>query len=213
MKVWSGKWSLLRILRLGLCVIAIGALFTARWDLGFVAAATLALSLLPSAFAARFDVALPVPFVVFITVFLFSALFMGEAFDFYNRFWWWDVVLHGASAVSFGLTGFLLIFMLFEGDRFAAPPLALTAIAFACAVTIGTGWEIFEFLMDITFGLNMQKSGLNDTMLDLIIDAIGAAIGSGFGYLYLRGRESGLPSRLIRDFISRNRHLYRRNRE
>ncbi len=213
MRNWSANWSLLRVLRLGLAGIGLGALLGARWDLSFVAAATLGLSLLPSAFAARFHIALPVPFVVFITLFLFGALFMGEAFDFYDRFWWWDLVLHGSSAVGFGLTGFLLVFMLFEGDRFAAPSLAITLIAFACAVTIGTAWEIFEFLMDLGLGLNMQKSGLDDTMLDLIIDAVGAAIGASFGYLYLLGRNDGIASRLIRDFIARNRHLYRRNRE
>ena len=62
-------------------------------------------------------------------------------------------------------------------------------LAFAIAVTVGAMWEIFEFLMDLWFGLNMQKSGLTDTMGDLIVDVIGAGIASWIGYAYLRGKD------------------------
>ena len=37
-------------------------------------------------------------------------------------------------------------------------------------MTIGVIWEIFEFTMDHVFDLTMQKSGLPDTMTDLIVD-------------------------------------------
>ena len=46
--------------------------------------------------------------------------------------------------------------------------------------------------MDSFFGLNMQKSGLTDTMWDLIITAVGACVASVPGYLYLRFRIKGL---------------------
>ncbi|MFB1025068.1 MAG: hypothetical protein QMC33_06980, partial [Octadecabacter sp.] len=151
-------------------LIALG--FT-RWSLAFVSFATLGLSLLPPLLAARWSLKLPLPFLVATTLFFFATIFLGEAFDFYERLWWWDLALHGSSAVGFGLTGFLLVFMLFEGDRFAAPPSAIAAITFCVAMTIGATWEIFEYTMDASFGLNMQKSGLDDTMGDLIVNGIG----------------------------------------
>ena len=39
---------------------------------------------------------------------------------------------------------------------------------------IGVIWEIFEFSLDYVIGLNMQKSGLVDTMGDLIVNSIGS---------------------------------------
>ena len=42
-------------------------------------------------------------------------LVLGEVGDFYERYWWWDVVLHGGSAVAFGLVGSLLMLMLAVG--------------------------------------------------------------------------------------------------
>ena len=102
--------------------------------------------------------------------------------------------------------------MLFEGDRFKAPPVALAVLSFCFAVSIGAVWEIFEFSMDQFFGMNMQKSGLMDTMWDLIMDFIGALIGAGTGYAYLKGRAKGGLMGLIDDFVRRNPRFFRRHR-
>jgi uncharacterized membrane protein YjdF len=118
--------------------------------------------------------------------------------------------MHGGSAIGFGLIGFVLIFMMFQGDKFAAPPSAIAFFAFCFAVAIGATWEIFEFGMDQLFGLNMQKSGLVDTMGDLIVDSIGALIGAGAGYAYLRGKQLGGMTGVIEDFIRRNPRFFRK---
>jgi VanZ family protein len=188
------------------------ATFTQRWDVVFVSITALVLTILPALFVERFQIRLPLSFLAAISVFVFATLFLGEVFDFYERYWWWDVLLHGGSAIGFGIIGFLFVFYLFEGNKYAAPPIAIAFVAYCFAVTIGTGWEIFEFLMDQIFGLNMQKSGLVDTMWDLIVDSIGATIGATAGFFYLKGRQlGGLPG-LIAEFLSLNRRLFRKNR-
>lgn len=181
------------------------ALWERQWLVAVVAAATFVLTLVPIVLVNRMGIRLPTAFLVGITFFVFATIFLGEAFDFYNRYWWWDVVLHGGSAMAFGLLGFLFVFMLFEGDRYAAPAWALALIAFSFAVTIGALWEIFEFGMDQLFGMNMQKSGLMDTMSDLIVDVIGASVGALAGYLYLTGRTMGGFTNVLHDFVERNR--------
>lgn len=195
-----------------LLLAALVSLAFGRWSLGFVSLATWGLSLAPVVLASRFEIRLPVAFLYATTAFLFASLFMGEVFGFYERFWWWDIALHGLSAIGFGLIGFLFVFMLFEGDRFAAPPAALAFMAFCVAMTVGGTWEIFEFGMDQLFGLNMQKSGLMDTMGDLIVDMIGGIIGAVTGYLYLRGLERGALPRVLQQFITMNRRLYNKAR-
>ncbi len=137
---------------------------------------------------------------------------MGEVGGFYERYWWWDLVLHSGAAMAGGLVGFVLVFMLFEGDRFAAPPLALAYLAFSSAVAIGALWEVFEFGMDAVFGLNMQKSGLEDTMWDMIVNTIGAGIAATAGYFYLLGRHFGGLVRLIEQLIDANKKFFRKNK-
>ena len=188
------------------------SMFEGRYSLAFIALVTLSLSLAPMIFADRFHIRLPVRFFAGIVLFIFGTVYLGEAFDFYEKYWWWDVLLHGGSALGFGLIGFIFVFILFEGDRYAAPPWALSFMAFAIAVSIGVMWEIFEFAMDQTFGLNMQKSGLIDTMWDLIVDVIGAFVGAWAGYGFLQGRDKSGLAGMIREFVSKNRRLFRRRK-
>lgn len=193
-----------------LLIAGLVALGFARWSLAFVSFATLILSLLPPLLAARWSLTLPLPFLVATTLFFFASIFLGEAFDFYERLWWWDLGLHGFSAVGFGLTGFLLVFMLFEGDRFAAPPSALATITFCVAMTMGAMWEIFEYTMDSFFDLNMQKSGLEDTMGDLLVNALGSLFASLTGYIYLIRNSAGWLGRRLSQFIKVNEKFYQK---
>lgn len=204
---------LARAIWLGLAGVALAALVQLRLELAFVATATLALSLAPVFVARWAEVHVPPSFIAAMVIFVGGTLFLGEVFDFYERFWWWDIAMHGTSAVGFGIIGFVLVFMMFQGDRYAAPPIAVTFFAFCFAVTIGTAWEIFEFAMDQAFGLNMQKSGLMDTMGDLIVDAIGALIGVATGFAYLKGRARGGLTSLIDEFVTRNPRFFRRRRK
>ncbi|MGI9391151.1 MAG: hypothetical protein ACR2O1_13930 [Boseongicola sp.] len=190
-------------------VFAVG---TQHWSNVFVIVTAFFLTLLPAIYSERFRIHLPLSFLAAISLFVFATLFLGEVFDFYNRYWWWDIVLHGASAVGFGIIGFLFVFYLFQGDKYAAPPWALALISFCFAVSIGAIWEVFEFAMDQLFGLNMQKSGLTDTMGDIIVDMVGASIGAISGFFWIKGRTSGLTG-MIDEFIKLNKMGYRNLRE
>ncbi|WP_136637527.1 hypothetical protein [Pseudooceanicola onchidii] len=186
------------------------AIVELRFSLAFIALVTLALSMAPALVAKWAAIEVPKGFVLAVVVFIAGTVFLGEVYDFYNKLWWWDMMMHGGSAVGFGLIGFVLVFMMFQGDRFAAPPSAIAVFAFCFAVAIGAIWEIFEFTMDQLFGMNMQKSGLMDTMGDLIVDCIGAMIGAGAGYAYLRGQQLGGMTGVIEDFVRRNPRFFRK---
>ena len=43
---------------------------------------------------------------------------------------------------------------------------------------VGAFWEVLEFTIDLTFDTNTQRSGIPDTMTDLIADAVGATWGA-----------------------------------
>jgi hypothetical protein len=210
MKLKHQNWLVLAIWSL-LVIAGVVALATGRWSLAFVSVATLVLSMAPAVFAARIQIQLPQSFIAVIVTFVFASIFLGEAANFYERWWWWDIALHGSASIGFGLIGFLFVFMLFAGDRYAAPPIALAFIAFCVSVAIGAAWEIFEFAMDQVFALNMQKSGLLDTMGDLIVNLLGALLGATAGFLFLKGRRFGGLAAMIRQFVQENRRLYSKN--
>ena len=210
--LWEQTW-LTRIIWLALLGVAGFAVVVGRFPLAFVALATLVLSLAPVLVARWAEIHVPKSFEAAIVLFVGGTIFLGEVYDFYERFWWWDIAMHGGSAIGFGLVGFVLVFMMFQGNRFAAPPFAVAFFAFCFAITVGVAWEVFEFAMDQFFGLNMQKSGLRDTMGDLIVDAAGAFLGAASGYAYLKGMAAGGLAAVIDEFVQRNPRFFKRRRK
>ena len=93
-------------------------------------------------------------------------------------------------------------------------PRFVALFAFMFAVGMGALWEIFEFGMDQMFGLNMQKSGLVDTMWDLIVDAVGAAVIAFLGWAYMRaaGNDSFLEQ-WIDAFVQSNPRIFKLDNE
>lgn len=197
------------VLRIALLIALVFALFTGKWSVAFAAFGTLGLTYVPQLLASQIKIRLPLQFQFAITLFLYASLFLGEVGGYYQRFWWWDVVLHVGSAFAFGFTGFLILYVLYARRKLQASPFLISIFAFSFGLAIGAIWEIFEFAMDNAFGLNMQKSGLRDTMWDLIIDAIGAGTASTIGYIYLRFNVVDPFDALIDAFIRANPRFQR----
>lgn len=177
-------------------ILLVGMLLAAwkgQWLVAFSTAGVMVISLLPELFVRRFHVHVPPGFGMLAVIFVFASLFLGEVHGYYLRFWWWDVVLHTAAGFMLGLLGFLLVYVLNEKEdiELHMKPGFVALFAFMFAVGIGALWEIFEFSMDTLFGLNMQKSGLVDTMWDLIVDVTGALLTAVLGYVYLRRTGAG----------------------
>lgn len=208
--MFSDQTWLTKLIWAALLIAAADALWNGQLSLLFIALATLSLSLAPVFVARWAQIHVPATFMLAVVAFVGGTLFLGEVYGFYVRFWWWDILMHFGSAMGFGLIGFVIVFMLFQGDRFAAPHWVLAFFAFCFAMMIGAIWEIFEFAMDQIFGMNMQKSGLVDTMTDLIVDMIGALIASLAGWLYLKGISAPGVHRLIDEFIERNPRYFKR---
>ena len=199
---------LLLAIRAALGLEAALALAGGLGPVAFVSLAALGLTFVPGLVASRVGLRLPQSFLAAIALFVLSTLYLGEVRQFYDRLWWWDLAMHMGSAMGFGILGFLLVLMLFEGDRYAAPPWAMAALSFCLAITVGTLWEVFEFAMDSLFGFNMLKSGLPDTFGDLIVNAFGAAGAALAGLVYLTGRAQGTLRAPFDAFIASNRSRF-----
>ena len=189
--------SIALVLQMGILVVTISAFFQGRWLGAFSGALVLLLTFAPAMIERRLNLTLPVEFTLINCVILYASFALGEAQDFYERIWWWDLALHGFSALTIGMIGFLCIYVFYMTHRIRIAPGWIATITFALAVAVGTIWEIFEFLADLTLGLNMQKSGLDDTMTDLMINAAGAALAALMGYFYVRDQDSLFARRIL----------------
>ena len=89
-------------------------------------------------------------------------------------------------------------------------PSFIALFVFSFSQMIAILWEIFEFSMDILFNLNMQKSGLIDTMGNLIIFFISSAIYCILGYTYFKSQSKFKKrTKILNDFLQNNQHLFK----
>ncbi|MFH1642248.1 MAG: hypothetical protein ABIC04_05080 [Nanoarchaeota archaeon] len=192
------------VFRFILLMAIAGAVINSRWNILFISSLILILTFLPAIIERNLKVYLPAEFEITVIVFIYASLFLGNVHGYYTRFWWWDIILHTGSAISLGIIGFLILFVLYEEQKIKAKPVTIAVFSFCFALAIGALWEILEFAMDSFFGMNMQRSGLVDTMWDLIVDSIGALLISVAGYFYLKGRKTRVFMKLIQRFVSEN---------
>ena len=94
-----------------------------------------------------------------------------------------------------GALGFSIVTLLNKTEKvpMELSPLFVALFSFCFAVTLGVVWEFYEYTFDGLLGLNMQKfalengtlligrAALADTMMDLVVDAVGAFIMSVIG--------------------------------
>jgi hypothetical protein len=201
-------WVMQALLAIGLVLF----LLRRNWENVFLTAVIIALSLIPAFLSRQYRVIVPPEFELIAVVFNFLSLFLGSALDFYYHFWWWDLVLHAASGFLLGIIGFIALFVLNQTDR-VRPAMKPGFIAFfgvTFAVTLGVAWEILEFACDRLWPyLNMQsgETGVSDTMVDLIVDTIGAIVVALMGYAYLKTGRYSFIADAVRKFIRKNPRL------
>jgi hypothetical protein len=198
------------VLRVTLLLAIFSSIISLRWTIAFVSIITFFLTFLPKVFEKRYKINIPIELEIVTVLFIYSTLYLGEVGGYYAKFWWWDVILHAGSAMVFGIIGFLILFVLYKGEKIKASPITIAIFSFFFALGIGALWEIFEFGMDQIFGLNMQKSGLIDTMWDLIVDSAGALLVSIAGYFYIKGKGMSVFDRVISRFVKENPKLFKK---
>jgi uncharacterized membrane protein YjdF len=196
-------------LKVSLAGAIIGEIVAGRWWLLFLTTLILLSTFLPSMITRNFKILLPIEFELIITLFIYASMFLGEIKGYYTKFLWWDLVLHAGSGLILGFLGFLIVYVLYSRKKVIMSPVFVAIFSFCFAIALGAIWEMFEFVMDSVLGFNMQKTGLVDTMWDLILDSFGAIAASFTGYFYVKGGDSLIFDRLVRKFIKRNPHLYK----
>lgn len=111
----------------------------------------------------------------------------GYAFDLYQRFWWFDRVLHAATI--FAVTLWLALFVF--GRAFQASHAVLVALLIvSVGLAIGAVWEVAEWGFDRVASGNVIK-GKNDTVLDIVMDTFGATIAGLLCLPFLQTSEPG----------------------
>ena len=192
------------LLKFSLLIAAIASLIFDDWITAFLSVLILFLTFLPAILHRNWRILLPTELELIVVFFIFTSLYLGEIHNFYYLFSWWDLFLHTLSGISFGMIGFLLLFTLSTQHKISASPSLICFFSFCFALAIGGLWEMFEYVMDLFFPFQMQEGSLDDTMSDLMLDAIGALITASIAYPYLRKSKEGVVRRAVEKVVRKS---------
>lgn len=112
----------------------------------------------------------------------------GEALGFYDRWAWFDRAVHFtvpmllAVVIYVGLARVEIVPDPRDLSGLRRMP-SLWLLAFSFGMAVGGVWEIFEWTADYTVGSNLSE-GNDDTVGDLVADALGAMAGGGLLLLW-----------------------------
>ena len=187
-------YMILRALVIATLVITVA---NGNYESAFLCLLTLALLVVPSLLQVALRIELPTILEITILIFIFAAEILGEIFNFYTIFPFWDTVLHTLNGFLAAAVGFSLVLLLNKSEKILMylSPLFAAIVAFCFSMTIGVIWEFFEFSMDRIFLLDMQKDTVLHTISSVALNPEGEnvpVIIDGISDVSVDGRELGL---------------------
>jgi len=202
------QYTIIRLFRLS-AIVALGFVI-GQGRVGSLLNGILAVILLfiPDIIERRYSVKLPISYSFSIIMLIYGSMVLGGLADFYDRFFWWDELLHSSFGALLGFGGFVILYILSLHKKLKASRFLLTVFAFSVAVTLGVFWEVFEFVCDTLFGTYLQYDSLVNTMHDLITNCLGAGVTVFLGYRFMAHPDGkGLFARAIGRLIEANPRL------
>jgi len=115
----------------------------------------------------------------------------GAEANFYATIPWWDHVTHTLSSTVVAAAGYTTVRALDQhSDGIHIPPRFMFVFILLFVIAFGVFWEVIEFAVSqgaAMFGTGtvLTQYGLEDTMLDLVFDSIGAVIVAVWGTAHL----------------------------
>lgn len=115
------------------------------------------------------------PLIVSYYALLFCTFFLGAILRFYDRFSWWDTILHffGSAFIAFVALTLYKLFIPEQAEKGLSSWLIFLFVL-SSAVTSSVTWEIVEFAGSV-MGI-LESDSNKDTMTDLMAGAAGGLV-------------------------------------
>ena len=137
-------------------------------------------------------------FVVTLAVLLHALGMVGL----YEEVWWYDHLTHTLSAMLVAAVGYATTRAIdLHSDAVSFPPRFLSLFLLLFTLALGVLWEVLEFLARLgAAAIDVEpvliQYGLEDTILDLVFDTVGAVLVALFGTPRLSELTESIRERL-----------------
>ncbi|UPM42772.1 hypothetical protein [Halocatena salina] len=158
----------------------------------------LAVAQLPPLMERDYDIPMDPTLTLWITVAVFfhalgTVGIPGADLSFYRSVWWWDHLTHALSASVVAAAGYATVRAIdLHTDKIHLPSKFMFVFLLLFVLAFGVLWEVLEFVVSEAARVVggepiLTQYGLEDTMLDLVFNAVGAIVVALWGTAYLSG--------------------------
>lgn len=176
-----------------------------------------------SIFEKYLRIKIPSSFSFVFVLFVILSLVLWSYWNFYEKYLWWDDMLHFSYWVWFAIIWYLIIYFILFKKWIENNIFIIVAFSFCFSVAFWAIWEIFEYSMDIFFWMNMQRTipdlwldsvtkeilvknyWVNDTMHDIILESLAAFVTNIYIYLYLKSEKENWIWKITEKFLKANK--------
>lgn len=186
-----------------LCLVGVVFIGFDRGNVGIMVNSGMALAVteLPAVLDRDYSVSMDPALVLWLTtaVFLHAVGTLGP----YQTVWWWDHVTHAISSSLVAGAGYATTRAVESySEEIVFPPRFLFVFLLCFVLAFGVFWEVLEFGLGqatevLGTGRVLTQYGLEDSMLDLVFDAIGGLVVAVWGTAYLTGVVDDLIERFV----------------
>ncbi len=167
----------------------------------------LAVTQLPPLLEREYGIAMDAGLTLWITAAVFLHAFgtvglPGSPLSPYKSIWWWDHLTHGLSSSVVAAAGYATARALeIHSDDIHLPSRFMFVFILLFVLAFGVFWEVLEFAIatispSLGLGTVLTQYGLEDTMLDLVFDTVGAIIVALWGTSHLNELVGSITTRL-----------------
>jgi len=140
--------------------------------------------LLPMVLKHKGIISLPAPMVLLVEVAIFLHGY-GVLLMQYDNLVWYDTVTHTVSSIVVGLCAFYILLEVSRpGGALNLGPLGMSVFLILIMITFSVYWEVFELIVDMVAGINMQYSPF-DTTRDMLCNTFGGVIVSVYARYFM----------------------------
>ena len=155
------------------------------------------------------NIKIPTSFSIVFVVFVVLSLVLWSYADFYEKFSWWDDMLHFSYWIWFSIIWYLIIYYLYYKQWVENDIFITVAFSFCFTVAFWAIWEIYEYSIDSFFWMNMQRTeiwrGIDDTMQDIILETLASLLTNIYIYAYLKAKSNNWIWVLTKEFLNENK--------
>ena len=193
---------LARGMQVALVVVVVVGLLARNLSVVLNGLVALAVTFLPAVLERDYRISLPAWLTLWLTtaVLLHAVGLLGP----YHDVWWWDHVTHTLSAALVAGAGYATVHALdVHSESLYFPPRFLAVFILLFTLALGVGWEVLEFAARAVadaygYGPLLVQYGLEDTIVDLLFDLLGALVVAVFGSAALGDLADAVLRRLRR---------------